>query len=865
MATMTNSTRNDGSTLLETAQTVISSAQQVAGAAQQVASQSPEGRVEGAVSLAHQTVQAAPIESIQRAEQIASGVLQATEVAQQVASSFDSRSSHFESRTDRPAEAAPVMAPVDASFEGDDLDGVWRVIDAHLVESLGRCWEATLDLACDDVSFDVDAMLGIRAQLRWHRDGALPQARPGLVRRVEDHGVFRDRRVVRVVLVPSLWTLSQRVDCRIFQDLDAQQIVQAVLRDAGLYASAQTWTLSRTLPRREYCVQHRESDLDFVTRLLCEEGITWWVAHDEHDTVVFTDRPGVETVLTFDGEPVSVHDTDSRVEHAETLRRFGRQRELAPTSVTVGDHDFTQSRRTLRAGAPPEAGERPVYAPGSEATTHRYAVPRYGADNVRDLATVRHEANVANAWHVAGEGNVSGMAPGRSVIVSGNSHAAHDGRYLVTHVEHWMQAPEELLHAIGDARARGRERYACRVRCLPGEVQWRAQPTASRPVIAGLQRGRVVGRPDHEIDPDEQGRVKVEFFWDRRGFGDHRASAWLRVMMGAWAGEGFGMVFVPRVGMEVAVSFLDGNPDRPVVVGALFNPEQHHPYALPEEKTRSVIRTRSTPHSHGYNELRFEDLADHEEVFLRAQRDHNTQVLHDRGTTVGHDHHEHVGHDQTLSVGHDRQTSITNDETVHVGQDRRETVVRDEHVTVQRHREVRIDQHEALTVGGTRHVEVTGDDVERYAARRQTTVHGGDALTVEAGPKTAEVRGAYDITVDDRFRVVRGQSTVLVDQNIRGETAGIITLTTAGNFVRIEPGGQVSVSAQQRLTLSCGGARIELTHDGKVTVTGSKHVQLASSASTVTVKPDAVEVNAPNITASADGTHEISGAIVRVN
>jgi type VI secretion system secreted protein VgrG len=220
---------------------------------------------------------------------------------------------------------------------------------------------------------------------------------------------------------------------------------------------------------------------------------------------------------------------------------------------------------------------------------------------------------------------------------------------------------------------------------------------------------------------------------------------------------------------------------------------------------------------------------------------------------------------EARTVGHDRQKTVTHNETVHVGNDRTETVDRNEHITVHRHRAVRIDQNESLSVGAVRTVCVTGNDVEDYAGERQTTVHTADVLTVEDGPKTTTVHGFYDITVDDHFRVTRNTSTLLLDENLHGETHGTITLTANGNFVRIAPNGHVTVSAQEQLTLSCGRASIALMKDGTVSIAGPKEVRLASSESTVAVKPETIDIHAPTLNTSADGTHELSGGIVRVN
>jgi type VI secretion system secreted protein VgrG len=768
-----------------------------------------------------------------------------------------------------PAASDEQRAPreeVSLSWESVSATTPWLPVVMHLTESLGACWEAVIELASEDTAATPDTLLGTRARIQWRRGGLL-HTRMGVVRRIQHLGVSRGHVLTRVTMVPSLWTLSQRSDARIFQDVTVRDIIADVLHTVGLYEAALLWNVAQPLTRREYCVQYAETDLDFVSRLLEEEGLSYSFSYDAHhgrEVLEVTDRPGATLVETLDGLPVSITESRGSTEHAETLWNFERAQHISPSAVGVLDYDFTHAQVFASHGVDAPRADLTRYEPGHEATFAEYENPHYGDRNVSTLATVRHEANVAQSWEVRGVGNVTGMQPGRTVVLDGAYDREHNGRYLVTAVEHHVRVPEVLL-SVGSNSAAHEERYECRVRFVPEGVAWRPARTHKRPTIAGAQTARVVGRPGTEIDTDEHGRVRIEFPWDRARFGDHRASAWMRVTMGPWSGLGFGMVFVPRVGMEVVVVFMDGNPDRPLVVGAAFNGVNTHPYVLPEAQTRSVIRTQSTPHSDGYNELSFEDTAGNEEVLLRAQKNLNELVLHNHATTVQNDQNEQVHHNQSLSVGNDRQKSITHDETVHIGRNRTATVTENEHITVQQNRVTRIDHNETLSVGGARDVTITGTNVESYEATRETQVRHGDALTVTDGPKTTTVHGAYDITVSDRFRVTRGQTTVLLDENIQEQTTGTITLTTQNNFVRIEPGGVVTVGAQQRLTLSCGSASIVLFSNGRVLINGSEEIHLASSATTIALKPTSMELSAPKIDAAADGETEISGALLRLN
>jgi type VI secretion system secreted protein VgrG len=767
------------------------------------------------------------------------------------------------------ATASPLPAVTWSLRLRADEHSVWPVVEGHFTEALSAPYSIALQLLTDQSIDDFEAMLGERVVLCMAR-GAQQREVHGIVREITDAREHRGRTLGALTVVPALALLDDNLDSAVFLDRTVPQVVHEVVRDALRPYDADVRTqLVEAYPTREMVCQYGESDLAFVSRLLDRDGISYRFeqTHTAEQVVLSDQTIGAPAIDTDDGETVPWHQGEGDTHATEGIHRLGRVRRLGTNQVALRHHDWTRPERPQHhQSTAPRETPRQHYGGHQQGVLHRYDADAgtYGAHHLERRVAVETERLATVRALREGEGNVLTFEAGKTFVLHGSPGL--DARYLLTRVMHHYEAPE-VLH--GDqSRDAPTRRYHNRFEVVAGDVPYRTPTPHPWPQVSGVQTALVVGPDGEAVHTDEHGRIKVQFHWDREGQRNERSACWVRVTQG-WSGDRWGTWFLPRVGTEVTVLFEHGDPDRPIVTGSVYNGRHRAPFTQPDERTRTGLRTHTIGQDdhlgEGYNELSFEDRAGAEEVRLRAQRDLNEQVLHDHTLTVQRHQREAVHGDQSIAVGHDRQKHIDRHETTTVGGNRTETVAHNEQVTVHGHREVHVDQNDTLTVGGTHRVEVTGNVNERYAARRETTVHSHDALTVEAGAKTTTVHGAYDITVDDRFRVTRGASTVLVDQNIAGQTDGTITLSAQGNFVRIEPGGHVSVSARQRLTLACGGARIELTHDGKVTVTGSKHVQLASSASTVTVKPEAVEVNAPTINASADGAHEISGAIVRVN
>jgi type VI secretion system secreted protein VgrG len=645
---------------------------------------------------------------------------------------------------------------------GDESPGT--LVYAHLDEALDRPYLLDVVVAAPAPAQGPDRFLGAACTAVIQR-AHLQRKVHGVVHRVEDLGSTGTHRYLRLIAGPRLWQLGQRVDSRIFQEQPVAAIVRAVLRAADVYQGEGALVVPPALdalPPREYCVQYRESDLDFVLRLLQEEGIALAFAHDgeEGETLVLgDDPPRWPAAPTLDGGPTPVLGTALAVQATESLRWLDARSTTVSTSEALREYDFTRPGATLHLSpiAPGAPGPRSVYDYPARFHLYAYAdsTNTYKShDGVRQ-ARIRHELRECASRVVEGESNVTGLVPGRVLTVAGHLAPEVDGPWQVTGVVHtfhgWSELPEDVrasehlqaalrrVGALRDGGARAQdERYRNRLQAIPAAMPWRPQRTVARPLVHGIQTAAVVGPAGEDIHVDFHARIKVQFHWDREGQRNEQSSCWIRTMQ-AWSGAQWGAQFVPRIGMEVVVQFLEGDPDRPLVTGCVYNGENHTPYGLPGEKTRSAIRTQSTPGGGGYNELRFEDKAGQEEVYLRAQKDLNEWVLHDHGSTVDHD--------QTLTVGRNRIKTI--------GGNERNVVKLNRSTAVQRNERLEVDENMDVAVHGPRGYDVQVDETLYLRAEGRIILECGES-SIHLTPDEITVRSKTVRVEGEDETVIRG-------------------------------------------------------------------------------------------------------------
>jgi type VI secretion system secreted protein VgrG len=697
-----------------------------------------------------------------------------------------------------------------------------RVLSLHITESLSTNFTVDLTLACDqEVAFDdvigqkaCLTVLGHQTDRYWH----------GVIRDFTFTGTNERFLIFRATLVPILWLLTQEQDCRIFQGENTQQIVETILKEAGLTSKEYAFNNQNPGTTREYCVQYRESDFNFISRLLEEDGILFFFNHDQKDTtVVFGDGPSAYKPI--DGQPkVALSPSPGMVSEAEFVRTINFSRHVHSGKITVRDYNFEKPALDLTSeGKDKVFGNLEVYDyPG------RYS----DQDAGKKIANLRLQQTITYKDQCMGDSVCPRFAPGRTFTLrTSEKRPEFTKEYMLVSVSHVGEQPQALEEL---ANPHATNSYHNTFTCIPSSVTFRPQGAASKPIISSVQTAMVVGPAGEEIFTDQYGRIKVQFHWDRKGKKDDKSSCWIRVSQ-VFTGASWGAMAVPRIGQEMIVSFLEGDPDRPIITGRVYHGNNPVPYGLPDEKTKTTLKSNSSLGGGGFNELRFEDKKGQEEIFLHAQKDWNTKVLNDRNTLVKAN--------QTTTVEGTRTT----------------TVVKKETQTFKDSREVTIDKTDLLKITQTRDVEVTGKLTEKFHAGREDTVEQGDKTTVMSSNKETTVHGEYNIVADTQFQVTQGGDKLLIKDKISGESTGDIEFSNGKVDIKADTGGALKMTANSEITLSCGQASISLKADGSIEIKGASKVALSAGASKVIL-------DATGVTSDAgSGMNVISGVPVKIN
>ncbi len=530
----------------------------------------------------------------------------------------------------------------------------------------------------------------------------------------------------RATLVPWLWVLTKRSDCRIFQNRSAVEIVEEVFKGHG-FGNFRLELISSYTPR-EFCVQYRETDYDFVSRLLEEEGIFYFFVHenDKH-TLVLADAPGTHKPCPGQ-KTASCQLSAGAVREKDVITSFEISRQIGASRYITGDFNFKIPKASLVVEAQGrdkrQIGNREIYEhPG-----------RYDNKAAGDsLAKVRMEEDEAHSIGITGTSDCRGFASGFRFTLKGHPRQDLNAQdYLLLSVHH------EASEGYGDD---GGFVYVNSFQCLPHNTPYRPRRHTPKPVINGTQTAMVVGPPGEEIYTDEYGRVKVQFHWDRAGKSDDKSSCWIRVSQLS-AGNGWGALQLPRVGQEVVVDFLEGDPDRPIIVGQLYNGVNLPPYPLPAHKTKSCIKSKSSPKGEGFNEIRFEDKKGEEQLFIHAEKRQDNRVKGDSLEWVGEDRHQIVVGDQYRKVSGDQ------------------------HLTVSGDRNEKVTGNVSLTVGSDLQQKVGGKHA--LAAGEEIHLKAGTRLIVESGARISLKVGASFIDIGPAGVSIVGPC-VLINQ---GGTAG---------------------------------------------------------------------------------------------
>jgi type VI secretion system secreted protein VgrG len=687
--------------------------------------------------------------------------------------------------------------------EGDGLvDGTALVEDFRCVERLDEVYALEVVAACS-LDQDPAALLGSDLTLVLERKGFETRRLPALVWEVEEGQLNYEtaNRRLRLQLRPALACLSLTRNNRIFQDKSAVEILEEVLGETlRPYGRQVQLDAAETTPTREFCLQYQETDLEFVERLLAEEGIAYGFDFaGEVEMLVLRDAnrqyPEAPTGRGRGQAPYVPSDAD--IDAEEPIHRIEVVDVDTVTSVVVADWDWTRTEMPFSAEARSEDGQRRdresyQHGEGRSLLLVDYAPAAYGADDAERQAPLRLEAELRDRRAIQGLSRIIGLTAGSKLEVVGHPIVGVDGAYLVIEVEHHSRPwPAPRAAAPADA-------YHNRFTAIPFDTPYRPRPRRGKRSIPGIQTALVTGPSGEEIHLDEHGRIKIQFHWDRVAPGDETSSCWVRVQQ-PWAGAGWGHYWIPRIGMEVVVHFMDGDPDRPLVTGSVYNGANALPYPLPGEKTKSTIKSNSSPGGDGFNEWRFEDKAGEEQVFTHAQKDYNEVVLNDHNTVVHGNQTNTVDVDQTQTV-HGNQT---------------EQIDIDQTMTVSGNRTVHVKGDFSENVDGTETRSVTGDVTETFDGNETRSVGANLTETIAVG-ETRDIGGDQKESIGASQTVdIGAASTVTVTGSMTLEVGAGMSTSTPANHTQIALGG-MSVSTPAKVTW-IGQAGITLICPGGLT------------------------------------------------
>ena len=555
-------------------------------------------------------------------------------------------------------------------------------------EGLSQLFRFDLDLAAEEPDqIQFATVLGRRVTVRLSLPAGKSRYFNGICSRFSQGISSTHAMSYRMEVVPAAWVLTQRAQSRIFQTLAVPEILRLVLREIPDV----TYELTGSYQARDYCVQYRETDFNFVSRLMEEEGIAFFFRHrsDAHEMVI-TDRGAFPALDPADLVLQPLEDT--MIDEA-TISHWEKSQGLHSGKITLRDHTFELPHQTLEAQEQMpasvtvgqvdhqllvgKADAMELYDWPGEYAQRYDGLDRAGGDRPGELqkifkdnvrtAGIRAEQAATEAIVIRGAGRYRQMTSGYSFSLTQRTPETyiggkpHDGQYYLTQVSHSGRAAE--TYRTGET---GEDLYHNSFTCLPVGLKYRPPRATAKPVIQGTQSAVVVGPPGEEIHTDKYGRIKVRFHWDRLSPHDDSSSCWIRVAQIA-AGAGFGGIHIPRVGQEVVVQFEEGDPDRPIVVGSVYNPERMPPYKLPKGKMISGLRTNTYPGGGGLNEITVDDTKGHERMYLHAQYNQDTVVKHDQTNQVGEDSTTTIGRNETIDVGKNRTESIGQAHQLSVG------------------------------------------------------------------------------------------------------------------------------------------------------------------------------------------------------
>jgi len=665
-----------------------------------------------------------------------------------------------------------------------------------ITEQLGRPYVMKATLFSEEPAVDFLKLLGKGVSIRWRmpQEGGDEKKRffsgyiSSFVQLPRAEGFYN----YEATIVPWLWFLTRTADCRIFhaamneppEDMTVPGILKKVFKDHGF--DDVTPALTGTYRKLDHCVQYRETDFNFVSRLMEQEGIYYFFEQvDEGGTIkhklkladaksAHTQAPGFETIHY---RPTAGAEAES-AEAKGSILSWSRIKQVQSGTYKVNDFDFKRPKTSL-LGSDTQEKQHSNAAFEIYDNAANFADEDSG-DHGEAYAKLRIQELQAQHDIILGQADSAGMVCGAKFKLEGHPRSDENGDYVIVGVTY---------HCTAESYTQGSQSagkiFLCDFTAIPADCNFRPARVTPKPRIQGPQTAIVVGKAGEEILTDEFGRIKVQFHWDRYSPANENCPCWVRVSQ-LWAGKNWGTMFLPRIGQEVIVEFLDGNPDRPIVTGAVYNGESKPPYPLPDKATVSTIKSNSSKGGQGFNEVRFEDKKGSEQIFMHAEKDEDIRVKEVAKEWIGKDRHLIVKENQYELVEKDKHVHVKGDQLLKVDGNVGRNITKDEHT--------KIDGNDHLSIKGDYVLKITGNHHEAVTGNFHEKVTGDIRLSATGA---ADIKGQSVAAVGEMSVHIKGLTVV-----IEGGTQ--VSIKAGPSFIDLGPSG-VSISGPM-VNINSGGA-----------------------------------------------------------
>ena len=580
-------------------------------------------------------------------------------------------------------------------------------------EAISRLFRFHLELASNKDSISFKNIVGQNVTIRVFLVDNSPRYFNGFVSRFSQSGSDERFTHYQMEVVPWLWFLTRIADCRIFQEKTIPQIIEEVFKSRGF--KNYKLSLTASYDQREYCVQYRETDFNFVSRLMEQYGIFYFFEHQNgKHTMVLADSGSVHQPCP---KQATAHYLVTPGDLSQdTITSWQVEQDLRTGKYSHTDYNFETPSANLFADEPTVVS----VGPNSKFEVYDYPGEYLNRSQGKTLAGVRMQEEEATHLVANGTSDCRAFTTGYKFTLEDHYRKDVNDSYVLTEVQHVASVGSS--YSFADAS--GGEHYSNHFTCIPANVPFRPARITPKPFVQGPQTALVVGKSGEEIWVDKYGRIKVQFYWDRQGKKDEKSSCWIRVSQ-PWAGKNWGSIWIPRIGQEVVVDFLEGDPDRPLITGRVYNAEETVPYTLPDHQTVSTFKSRSSKNAgaDNYNEIRFEDKKGSEQIFINAEKDMDQRVENDS--------REYVKNDRHLIVHNNQQELVEADKHLHIKGKHNEAIEGDMSLKINGDVKEQVGGGLSLQVGKSMNEKVG----QTWAKEAVQTVHikAGQTLILEAG------------------------------------------------------------------------------------------------------------------------------------